>query len=147
MNPRYLIVEADGGARGNPGPAAYGCVVRDGESGLLLAERADYLGITTNNVAEYTGLITGLQVCAALGDVRIDVRMDSKLVVEQMTGGWKIKHENMKAMVAQARAVIDPSVVRYQWIPRERNRDADRLVNESLDAVQSGGSGLIVRDY
>lgn len=147
MSPRYLVIEADGGARGNPGPAAYGCVVRDGGSGRLLAERADYLGLTTNNVAEYTGLVTGLLLCATLGDVRIDVRMDSRLVVEQMTGGWKIKHENMRALAARARAAIDPACVRYQWIPRAQNKDADRLVNESLDAVLAGGTGLIVRDF
>ena len=144
---RYLIIEADGGSRGNPGPAAYGTVVREGSTGRLLAERADYLGITTNNVAEYTGLLTGLLLCATLGDVRVDVRLDSKLVVEQMTGRWKIKHENMRGLAMQARAAINPAFVRYQWIPREQNRDADRLVNESLDAVQSGGSGLIVRDF
>lgn len=144
---RYLVIEADGGSRGNPGPAAYGAVVRDGTTGNLLAERADYLGVATNNVAEYTGLLVALQVCAALGDVRVDVRMDSKLVVEQMTGAWKIKHENMRALAAQVRAAINPAHVRYQWIPRERNRDADRLVNESLDAVEAGGTGLIVRDF
>lgn len=144
---RYLIVEADGGSRGNPGPAAYGTVVRDGSTGKVLAERANYLGVTTNNVAEYTGLLVGLQLCAALGDVRVDVRMDSKLVVEQMTGGWKIKHENMRALAAQARQAINPAHVRYQWIPREQNKAADRLVNESLDAVADGGSGLVVRDF
>ena len=143
---RYLIIEADGGSRGNPGPAAYGTVVRDGATGKLLAERANYLGITTNNVAEYTGLLVGLQLCASLGDVRIDVRLDSKLVVEQMTGRWKIKHENMRALAIQARAAINPAHVRYQWIPREQNRDADRLVNESLDEVERGGSGLVVRE-
>ena len=147
MSPRYLVIEADGGARGNPGPAAYGCVVRDGTTGQLLAERAEYLGVTTNNVAEYTGLLTGLLLCASLGDVRVDVRMDSKLVVEQMTGGWKIKHENMRALAAKARAALNPAHVRYEWIPRERNRDADRLVNESLDDVQRGGAGLVVRDF
>lgn len=144
---RYLIVEADGGARGNPGPAAYGTVVRDGRTGDVLAERAGYLGETTNNVAEYTGLLVGLEVCAALGDVRVDVRMDSKLVVEQMTGGWKIKHENMKRMAEQIRAAINPGFVRYQWVPREQNKAADALVNESLDQAMAGGSGLIVRDY
>lgn len=147
MTPRYLVVEADGGARGNPGPASYGCVVRDGQTGRVIAERADYLGITTNNVAEYSGLLTALEFCATLGEVRVDVRMDSKLVVEQMTGRWKIKHENMRAMAAKVRAALDPSHVRYAWIPRERNKDADRLVNESLDAVQAGGSGLVVRDF
>lgn len=144
---RYLIVEADGGARGNPGPASYGTVVRDGTTGALLAERAGYLGETTNNVAEYTGLLVGLQLCATLGDVRVDVRMDSKLVVEQMTGGWKIKHENMRRMAAQIREAINPALVRYMWVPREQNKAADALVNESLDSALAGGSGLVVRDY
>lgn len=144
---RYLIIEADGGSRGNPGPAAYGMVLRDGSSGRLLAERANYLGVTTNNVAEYTGLLIGLELCATLGDVRVDVRMDSKLVVEQMTGRWKIKHENMRALAMQARAAMNPAHVRYSWIPREQNRDADRLVNESLDDVLRGGTGLVVRDH
>ena len=144
---RYLIVEADGGSRGNPGPAAYGTVIRDGATGTLLAERADYLGVTTNNVAEYTGLLVGLQWCAAQGDVRVDVRLDSRLVVEQMTGRWKIKHENMRLLAGKARAAIDPALVRYQWIPREHNRAADHLVNESLDAVARGENGLILRDF
>ncbi len=147
MSPRYLIIEADGGSRGNPGPAAYGCVVREGSTGHIIAERANYLGVATNNVAEYTGLVIGLQLCATLGDVRIDVRMDSKLVVEQMTGRWKIKHEAMRALAMQARQAINPAHVRYAWVPRERNRDADRLVNESLDDVLAGGSGLVVRDF
>ena len=144
---RYLIIEADGGARGNPGPAAYGTVVRDGQTGNVLAERAGYLGETTNNVAEYTGLLVGLELCASLGDVRVDVRMDSKLVVEQMTGGWKIKHENMRQMATKVRAAINPALVRYMWIPREQNKAADALVNESLDQALAGGSGLIVRDF
>jgi len=144
---RYHIVEADGGARGNPGPAAYGTVVRDGATGAVIAERAGYLGATTNNVAEYTGLLVGLQLCATLGDVRVDVRMDSKLVVEQMTGGWKIKHENMRRMATQIREAINPAHVRYSWVPREQNKAADALVNESLDAALAGGSGLVVRDF
>ena len=144
---RYLIIEADGGSRGNPGPAAFGMVMREGSTGEVLAERAEFLGVATNNVAEYTGLVAGLELAATLGDVRIDVRMDSKLVVEQMTGVWKIKHENMRALALRARTAIDPAHVRYRWIPREENTAADRLVNESLDDVQRGGSGLVVRDY
>ena len=144
---RYLIVEADGGSRGNPGPAAYGTVIRDGATGALVAERADFLGTTTNNVAEYSGLIAGLTVCAGFGDVRVDVRMDSKLVVEQMTGGWKIKHEAMRALAQEARGVVPPAHVRYQWIPREQNSDADALVNESLDNALAGRSGTIARDF
>ena len=87
----HVIVEADGGSRGNPGPAGYGAVVRDAD-GEVLAERKESLGVVTNNVAEYRGLIAGLTAAAELGASTVDVRMDSKLVVEQMSGRWKIKH-------------------------------------------------------
>ena len=142
---RRLIIEADGGSRGNPGPAAYGAVVIDATSGVLLAELADYVGETTNNVAEYSGLVAGLRECAHIDpQATIEVRMDSKLVVEQMSGRWQVKHANMKDLVKQAHAAFDQTRVTYQWIPREANATADRLVNMSLDAVRAGGSGLIL---
>ena len=142
---RRLIIEADGGSRGNPGPAAYGAVVIDATSGVLLAELADYVGETTNNVAEYSGLVAGLRECALIDpQATIEVRMDSKLVVEQMSGRWQVKHANMKDLVKQAHAAFDQTRVTYQWIPREENATADRLVNMSLDAVRAGGSGLIL---
>ncbi|HEX9353416.1 MAG TPA: reverse transcriptase-like protein, partial [Streptosporangiaceae bacterium] len=87
-----LVVEADGGSRGNPGPAGYGAVVRDAASGDVLAELSASLGTTTNNVAEYSGLIAGLETAGGLAPgADVDVRMDSKLVVEQMSGRWQIK--------------------------------------------------------
>ncbi|TXS02828.1 bifunctional RNase H/acid phosphatase [Streptomyces sp. col6] len=143
--PRRFVVEADGGSRGNPGPAGYGAVVIDPETGETLAEAAEYIGLATNNVAEYKGLVAGLRaVGALLADgpvgtvVRVHVRMDSKLVVEQMSGRWKIKHPDMKPLAAEAAGVLPGADITYEWIPRERNKHADRLANEAMDA---GGRG------
>jgi ribonuclease H / adenosylcobalamin/alpha-ribazole phosphatase len=128
-----VVVEADGGSRGNPGPAGYGAVVLDG-SGAVLAERSAGIGVATNNVAEYQGLIAGLRAAAELGATAVDVRMDSKLVVEQMSGRWKVKHPSMQPLVAQAREVARAfDRVAYEWIPRERNQRADRLANLAMD--------------
>ena len=137
--PRSLIVEADGGSRGNPGPAGYGAVVRDAETGRVLSETAEYIGTATNNVAEYRGLIAGLRAARALDpEATVRVRMDSKLVVEQMTGRWKIKHPDMRPLAMEARSVLPPEAVSYEWIPRERNKHADRLANEAMDAGRRG---------
>ncbi|MFI9718546.1 bifunctional RNase H/acid phosphatase [Streptomyces sp. NPDC052396] len=134
-----FIVEADGGSRGNPGPAGYGAVVLDAVTGEALAEAAEYIGTATNNVAEYQGLIAGLEAAKALDpEAAIQVRMDSKLVVEQMSGRWKIKHPDMKPLAARAASVFPAGQVRYQWIPREKNKHADRLANEAMDAGKRG---------
>ncbi|MFD5463165.1 bifunctional RNase H/acid phosphatase [Kitasatospora sp. NPDC127059] len=134
-----FVVEADGGSRGNPGPAGYGAVVRDGDTGQLVAEAAEFIGHATNNVAEYRGLIAGLKAARELDpDASVDVRMDSKLVVEQMSGRWKIKHPDMQPLAAEARSVFPRGRVTYTWIPRERNKDADRLANEAMDAGRDG---------
>jgi broad specificity phosphatase PhoE/ribonuclease HI len=136
---REFVVEADGGSRGNPGPAGYGAVVLDPSTGETLAEAAEYIGVATNNVAEYKGLVAGLKAAKALDpEASIRVRMDSKLVVEQMSGRWKIKHPDMKPLAAEAASVFPPARVTYEWIPRERNRHADRLANEAMDAGRSG---------
>ncbi|MEU6271508.1 bifunctional RNase H/acid phosphatase [Streptomyces populi] len=136
---REFIVEADGGSRGNPGPAGYGSVVIDAASGETLAERAEYIGVATNNVAEYRGLVAGLEAARDLdATARVRVRMDSKLVVEQMSGRWKIKHPDMKPLAARAAGVLPASQVTYEWIPRERNKHADRLANEAMDAGKRG---------
>ncbi|MEU6760407.1 bifunctional RNase H/acid phosphatase [Streptomyces sp. NPDC046685] len=136
--PRF-VVEADGGSRGNPGPAGYGAVVLDPETGETLAERAEYIGVATNNVAEYKGLIAGLQAARELAPAaQVLVRMDSKLVVEQMSGRWKIKHPDMKPLAAQAAQILPASQVTYEWIPRDRNKHADRLANEAMDAGRLG---------
>ncbi|WP_030248898.1 bifunctional RNase H/acid phosphatase [Streptomyces violens] len=137
--PRTFIVEADGGSRGNPGPAGYGAVVIDSETGETLAEAAEYLGTATNNVAEYRGLVAGLRAAHALDpEAEIRVRMDSKLVVEQMSGRWKIKHPDMQPLAATAKAVFPPDRVTYEWIPRAQNKHADRLANEAMDAGAAG---------
>ena len=131
---REVIVEADGGSRGNPGPAGCGAVVRDAGSGTVLAERAVPLGTATNNYAEYTGLITGLQAATDLDAEVVDVRMDSKLVVEQMSGRWKIKNATLQPLAAEAKRIAAGfRHVGYQWIPRERNTTADHLANVAMD--------------
>ncbi|MGW2513510.1 bifunctional RNase H/acid phosphatase [Streptomyces scopuliridis] len=137
---RQFIVEADGGSRGNPGPAGYGAVVLDGRTGEPLAEAAEYIGIATNNVAEYKGLIAGLSAAKALDPAaEVRVRMDSKLVVEQMSGRWKIKHPDMKPLAAEAARIFPAGRITFEWIPRERNKHADRLANEAMDAGKNGG--------
>jgi probable phosphoglycerate mutase len=136
---REFIVEADGGSRGNPGPAGYGSVVLDAATGQTLAEAAEYIGTATNNVAEYRGLLAGLRAAHTLDpEARVHVRMDSKLVIEQMSGRWKIKHPGMKPLAAEASRVFPSSQVTYEWIPRERNKHADRLANEAMDAGKRG---------
>jgi ribonuclease H / adenosylcobalamin/alpha-ribazole phosphatase len=130
-----VVVEADGGSRGNPGPAGYGAVVKDPATGEIIAERKAGLGHTTNNVAEYSGLIAGLEAARDLGASAVDVRMDSKLVVEQMSGRWRIKHLPLQTLATQAKQLIaEFDKVTFEWIPRERNKDADRLANEAMDA-------------
>jgi ribonuclease H / adenosylcobalamin/alpha-ribazole phosphatase len=134
-----VIVEADGGSRGNPGPAGYGAVVRDADSGEVLAEAAAGIGVATNNVAEYEGLIAGLRAAAGLAPSAVDVRMDSKLVVEQMSGRWQVKHPAL-APLASIAAELARSLgtVRFSWIPRAANTHADRLANEAMDAAAAG---------
>ncbi|MFE7165952.1 bifunctional RNase H/acid phosphatase [Streptomyces sp. NPDC057616] len=136
---REFIVEADGGSRGNPGPAGYGSVVLDQATGETLVEAAEYIGVATNNVAEYRGLLAGLRAAHELdASAVVHVRMDSKLVVEQMSGRWKIKHPDMKPLAMEASRIFPPERVTYEWIPREKNKHADRLANEAMDAGQRG---------
>ncbi|MFT2015014.1 bifunctional RNase H/acid phosphatase [Streptomyces sp. 796.1] len=137
--PLHLVVEADGGSRGNPGPAGYGAVVLDQETGETLVETAEFIGTATNNVAEYRGLIAGLRAAHALDPAaRVQVRMDSKLVVEQMSGRWQIRHPDMKPLAAEAAAVFPAEQVGYAWLPRAQNKHADRLANEAMDAGARG---------
>ncbi|OBB38823.1 bifunctional RNase H/acid phosphatase [Mycobacterium sp. 852002-51961_SCH5331710] len=131
-----VIVEADGGSRGNPGPAGYGSVVWSADHGAVLAESKEAIGRATNNVAEYRGLIAGLSEAASLGATEVDVLMDSKLVVEQMSGRWKVKHPDIAPLHQQATALAARfDRVTYQWIPRAENSHADRLANEAMDAA------------
>jgi ribonuclease H / adenosylcobalamin/alpha-ribazole phosphatase len=136
--PRRVVVEADGGSRGNPGEAAYGALVKDADTGAVLAEEGTTIGIASNNVAEYRGLIAGLTMAAEVAPgADIEVRMDSKLVVEQMSGNWKIKHPDMRPLAMEARRLAPPGTT-YTWVPRALNKHADRLANEALDGKRSG---------
>lgn len=129
---RQFILTADGGSRGNPGHAGYGAVVSEGN--VIIAELYDYIGTATNNVAEYSGLVAGLVAIHQMDpEAQIDVRMDSRLVVEQMSGRWQIKHADMRTLAQEARAAHTPSLITYTWIPREENSHADRLANRALD--------------
>lgn len=131
-----VIVEADGGSRGNPGPAGYGAVVWSADRGRVLAEAKASIGRATNNVAEYRGLIAGLEEAAQVGATEVIAQLDSKLVVEQMSGHWRVKHPDLiplrERAVALARAFDG---ITYRWIPRAQNAHADALANSAMDAA------------
>ena len=132
--PRELVIEADGGSRGNPGQSGSGAVVIDPVSGEILAEIGLYGGIASNNVAEYKAMIAGVRRALEIDpDAVLHVRMDSKLVVEQMSGRWKIKHPDMADLAAEARDVLTGTPVSFEWIPREINTRADKLANLAMD--------------
>lgn len=138
-----VILEADGGSRGNPGPSSYGALIRDADTGMVIAQRGETIGIATNNVAEYRGLIAGLEMAREhVPDAELEVRMDSKLVIEQMAGRWKIKHVDMKPLALQAQRLV-PRDVTWTWVPREQNKPADALANAALDDQEAGGSGFV----
>ena len=138
---RGLVIEADGGSRGNPGVAGYGALVRDPGTGAVLVELAEPLGKQSNNVAEYSGLIAGLRAVLDLeASADVVAKMDSKLVVEQMSGRWKIKHEDMRRLALEARDLCAQiggagGSVSFEWIPREKNKDADKLSNDAMDGL------------
>lgn len=128
-----LVVEADGGSRGNPGPAGYGAVLRD-DGGAVLTERSGGIGVTTNNVAEYRGMIAGLEAALEYGGNDVRVRLDSKLVVEQMCGRWKVKNETLRPMHTRATELVNRlGAVTFEWVPRADNAHADRLANAAMD--------------
>ena len=131
---RVLIVEADGGSRGNPGESGSGAIVADQSTGELLAEISLYGGIASNNVAEYKGMSAGVRRAIELDpDAELLVRLDSKLVVEQMSGRWKIKHPAMAELAAEARQILTGAPVRFEWMPRLQNSRADKLANLAMD--------------
>lgn len=137
-----LIIEADGGSRGNPGTAGSGAVIIDAATGQVIREIARYVGVATNNVAEYIALLAGLQAALEINpDATISVRMDSKLVIEQMSGGWKIKHPDMIALGAQVQELVRGKQITWQWIPREQNTLADALANRAMDDLADYDSG------
>ena len=123
----------DGGARGNPGPAGYGVHIVDGQ-GNVLSEQHGSLGTATNNIAEYRGLIAALQWAVDQGLTQFTVRGDSQLIIEQMRGNYKVKHEGLKPLYLQARMlVMQIGDVRFEHVRREQNKDADRLSNLGMD--------------
>lgn len=129
-----LIIEADGGSRGNPGVSGAGAVVIDAETGAILREISEPVGIATNNVAEYKAVIFALEAAFEIdSEAEILVRMDSKLVVEQMSGRWKIKHPDMLSLGARVQQLIAHKKVEFVWIPREQNVLADGLANKAMD--------------
>lgn len=143
-----FIVEADGGSRGNPGVAGSGAVVLDASSGAVLIEIARFIGVATNNVAEYVALVAGLEAAFDRDEnAEILVRMDSKLVIEQMSGRWKIKHPDMIQLGKQVQDLVRGKDVTWQWIPREQNFRADALANKAMDDLadsQSSGTSVTV---
>jgi probable phosphoglycerate mutase len=142
---RIFKLTADGGSRGNPGPAGYGAVVT--ENGKIVAELFDVIGIATNNVAEYSGLLAGLTHIHTLDPAaEVEVAMDSKLVVEQMSGRWQIKHADMRVLAKQCRDAHPASLVTYSWIPRDENSHADRLANKALDGGQADSPAIAIQE-
>lgn len=131
-----VLIEADGGSRGNPGPAGYGAVVWSADRGSVLAEAKSAIGWATNNVAEYRGLIAGLDAAVGLGATEVDAYLDSKLVVEQMSGRWRVKHPDLAPLHQEAKELARKfDSISFTWIPRDKNSHADRLANEAMDAA------------
>jgi ribonuclease HI len=131
--PRTVLLHVDGGARGNPGPAAIGVVIQDAD-GTLIEEVAETIGVATNNVAEYRSLLRGLQLAAELNATAVRIFNDSELVARQLTGDYRVKNEALKPLHAQAKMALEAF---EHWeihsVPRERNARADGLVNRALD--------------
>ena len=132
-----VVIHFDGGSRGNPGPAGIGAVVTDPATDppARLAAVSEYIGDTTNNVAEYRALIAGLEAARAFPARTVEVRGDSKLVIEQVRGAWKVKQAHLRPLFDAARRLLaDYEQVTLTHVPREHNADADLLVNAALDA-------------
>jgi probable phosphoglycerate mutase len=133
-----ITAHVDGGARGNPGPAGYGAVITD-DQGQILAELYDGIGIATNNVAEYRGLLAALQWALEHGHTRLHVRADSLLIVEQMRGNYRVKHEGLIPLHQQARSLVNRiGQVTFEHVRREQNKEADRLSNLGMNLVDRG---------
>lgn len=140
----HFIIEADGGSRGNPGSSGCGAVIIDAQTGEVIREISEYIGVATNNVAEYKALRAGVQEVLRLdAGARVSVRMDSKLVIEQMRGVWKIKHPDMRSLADEILQLTESLDIEYEWIPRELNSRADALANLAMDMKSSLEPGLI----
>ncbi len=133
-----FTIYGDGGSRGNPGPAGSGAIIRN-EAGETVGTVSEFLGTTTNNVAEYTAVLRALELLAGMleekaKDAEVHVRMDSMLVIRQMKGEWKIKHPNMKPLAGRVGELVRLfGTVTFEHVYREHNKDADRLANEAMD--------------
>jgi ribonuclease HI len=138
----HLVIHSDGGARGNPGPAAIGVVIeveKGGESEVM-AEIAERIGVASNNVAEYRAVIRGLEEAQRLGATSVTCLLDSQLVVEQLNGNYRVKSEDIKPLHARARQLMAAfPLVTVQHVRREQNAEADRLVNAALDGKVATG--------
>jgi ribonuclease HI len=129
-----LLIHTDGAARGNPGPAGLGAVLQDVETGETVAELARYLGTQTNNVAEWTAVQDALEEALRRGARQVDLRTDSQLVARQISGRYRVKHPNLKPIHARVMALLAQfEVYTVGHVPRERNREADRLSNVAID--------------
>jgi ribonuclease HI len=134
---RRILIYTDGAARGNPGPAGLGALLRDAETGEVLAELARFLGVRTNNYAEWTAVEDALREALRLGATQVDLRMDSELVARQISGRYRVKHPDLKPIHASVMAMLgqlDGYTVGH--VPRELNQDADRLSNVAIDELR-----------
>lgn len=149
---RTFIVRTDGAARGNPGPASLGVVLIDAAipgaarpDAAPIASISEYLGVTTNNVAEYTAVVRALALAEELGARAVDLLLDSNLIVEQLHGRWRVKDAKLTPLHADARARLGHF---ERWsarhVPRAQNKQADALCNEAIDRVQAGGQRVVV---
>jgi len=145
MAGEVLRLAFDGGSRGNPGPAAWGVAVLD-DAGALVEGRGGFLGRATNNVAEYHGLLEALRLASEKRASRVHVQADSELIVKQLRGEYRVRHPDLKPLHAEAvRRIAGIAEFRIVHVPRARNREADRLVNETLDRAARGEVETVVR--
>ncbi len=150
---RRLVIRTDGAARGNPGPASLGAVLIDGSRSDALdpaappiATISTYLGRATNNVAEWTGVVRALALARELGADRVDLFLDSNLIVQQLHGRWRVKDQKLQPLSEEARAILRGfRLWSATHVPRAENHAADRLANEAIDRVMSGGAADVVR--
>jgi ribonuclease HI len=134
---RRLLIYTDGAARGNPGPAGLGAILRDAEDGAVVAELARFLGVRTNNYAEWTAVEDALREALSQGATHVDLRMDSELVARQISGRYRVKHPDLKPIHASVMAMLG-QLAGYTvgHVPRELNKDADRLSNVAIDEMR-----------
>jgi ribonuclease H / adenosylcobalamin/alpha-ribazole phosphatase len=136
--PKRFLIHTDGAARGNPGPAGAGAILRDAANGDVVAEIAQSLGRATNNVAEWTAVELGLREALRLGATHVDLRMDSELVARQLAGVYRVKHPDLKPIHARVVALLNRfRAYTVGHVPRELNRDADRLSNLAIDGPKT----------